>query len=171
MVNVQCSMVNGQCSMVNVQWSGFLKLPLLHGVVGEQRLGRDVLALAALRTEADVSACDVLRGDKLLLALGAGRGQVDAERADAVNLHLLRVHQHLEHTILHLHQHRPYDVDAPDRAVISDMRGHSLKVKRLAHVNHLAIVQMRTNGLSVVLISLNKYWHNTIQKLEKLIIK
>jgi len=153
-------MVNAQWSMVNAQWLRLLKLPLLHGVVGEQRLRRDVLALAALGAEADVGTHYIIGGGKLILALGAGRGEVDAERADAVELHLLRVHKHLEHTILHLHQHGPYDVDAPDRAVISDMRGHSLKVKRLAHLNNLAIELMRPNGLSVVLVSLNKYWHN-----------
>ena len=97
----------------------------------QELAARDVHLLLLLRQESDVQGLDVLLHRELVLRQ---RSQTvldgGVERAQAVNLHLLRVEQHFQQTAAELLKHAEYDVLRVDTAMFRDVLRHLSRVQR-----------------------------------------
>ena len=107
----------------------------------------DVLLLGLLRQETDAQPLDVLLR-VVLVFRGSSRALDGAvERAEAVDLHLLRVEQHLQQTAAELLQHAVNDVGGVDRAVLRDVVCQLARIQRFetlgAAVPHAVALRLR----------------------------
>ena len=87
---------------------------------------RDVLLLLLFRKEADVQTPDVLVYIELVLAQSTALLALDGgvEGTQTINLHLLRVKQHLQQTAAELLQNTKHHVRCVDRAVLCNVSSH-----------------------------------------------
>ena len=93
----------------------------------------DVLLLFLFRQEADVQSLQARVHAELVSTLGAALRVLDGavERAQALNLHSLRLQQHLNQTAAELLQHAVHHVGRVDRAVLGDVLCQLARVQGL----------------------------------------
>ena len=125
---------------------------------------RQVHLLLLLRQEADVQGADVLLHAVLVLRLGTAvvlDGRV--ERAQAVNLHLLRVQQHLHQAGAELLQHTEHHVCRVQATVLRNVLRQLARVQRLQALDvGVPLLVGATLGILVLNNLIDNLCHNLL---------
>ena len=134
------------------------------GLLQELSAG-DVQLLFLLGQETDVQSIQVAVHAELVLRLSASLGVFErsVERAEALDLHLLRLQKHLDETTAELLQHAEYDIGRIDAAVLRDVLRQLARVHRLQRL-HLSkpLAVSHAVRVLVLLYFIQNLCHNNV---------
>ena len=126
---------------------------------------RDVLLLLLFRKETDVQTPDVLVYIELVLAQSTALLALDGgvEGTQTINLHLLRVKQHLQQTAAELLQNTIYHVGGINASVLANVVRQLTGVQALQVLHSSVVLAIGSAVLILVLVNfINNLCHNFV---------